>query len=116
MMRCCAIGLSVLVSNLALGLIIDDERILKRGDVNNDNYVDGSDPIFLSSYLYQGGPAPPCLNQADANNDGYVDGSDSIYLFQWLYNGGPAPPSPGPYNQTCTTDNSPYPGCQNPCR
>ena len=115
MRTCLALGLVLLAGNAALGFFADDDRILKRGDVNNDNSVDGSDPMFLNAYLYQGGPAPPCLNQADANNDGSVDGSDSIYLLQWLYNGGPAPPAPGPYNQTCTTDNQPRPGCQNPC-
>ena len=95
----------------AQALIWDEQIIMRRGDANNDGTVDVSDAVYINSYLFQGGPTPPCMNQADANDSGAVDLSDSVFLYQWLYNGGPAPPSPGPYNTQCTIDESPYPGC-----
>jgi hypothetical protein len=102
---------------LGLAAVGEDERILGRGDSNNDSLVNVSDVIFLNNFLFSGGPAPPCMNQADTNLDGRVDNSDSIYLLNWLYNGGPAPPSPGPYNKTCFL-NAPTPtmhSCQSAC-
>ncbi len=105
-----------LACNAALGLIIDDERIVLRGDANNNGAVNMSDASYINNYLFSGGPAPPCMNQADVNNSGGVDVSDSVYLLNWLFNGGPEPPSPGPYNTVCTADDSPYPGCAvDPC-
>jgi hypothetical protein len=107
---------SVLAGNPAHAQIPDDERILGRGDANSDGTVDGADGATITSFLYLGGPAPPCMNQADTNNDGQVDGSDAVYLYNWLYMGGPAPPAPGPFNTTCAADDSPYPGCEtDPC-
>jgi hypothetical protein len=90
---------------------INDADIIARGDVNDDRSVNVSDVIFLNSYLYSGGPAPPCRNQADVNHDGSVDVSDSVYILSWLYSGGPAPPSPGPFATTCTQSSLPLVGC-----
>ena len=90
----------------------DIDVLIKRGDANNDMVVDMSDAIYLSNYIYQGGPEPGCMNQADANDDGQVDSLDAVYLMDWLYNGGSAPPSPGPYNTSCKVDQTwPNPGC-----
>jgi hypothetical protein len=94
---------------------VEDPRILGRGDSNNDHTVNVTDVIYLNSYLYNGGPAPPCMNQADANDDGRVDVSDPIYLLNYLFQGGPAPPWPGPNNIYCVNDPAPFPGCANPC-
>ena len=94
--------------------IINDADIIARGDANNDGVVNMSDVIHLNSYLYNGGPAPPCMNQADANKNGVVDGADSAYLLDWLFNGGPAPPSPGPYATSCTTTD-PFLSCLAGC-
>jgi hypothetical protein len=105
-----------LVSTAAPAVIWDEGTIMRRGDADNNGTVDQADAVYISRYLFNGGPAPPCLNQADANDSGTVDGSDSTYLLNWLYQGGPAPPSPGPYNTECTTDESPSPGCDSsPC-
>jgi hypothetical protein len=104
----CALMVCALCGRLSAGLF--DDEILKRGDSNGDNAVNVSDAIHLSAYLYQSGPAPPCLNQADVNKNGIVDGADSAYLLSWLFGGGPAPPSPGPYATSCTVT-SPYVGC-----
>jgi len=106
---------SVGLGSLGWGGVIDLGAIMRRGDANNNGSVDQADAVYISNYLFNGGPAPPCMNQADANNSGTVDVSDPTYILNWLYQGGPAPPAPGPYNTTCTTDDSPYPGCLNPC-
>lgn len=97
--------------------VFDDPRIiLRRGDANSDGVVNISDPTVINAFLFQGGPAPPCMNQADANNDGRVDISDSTYLFNFLFGGGSAPPYPGPQNTQCVLDDEPYPGCNvSPC-
>ncbi len=52
--------------------IVDDSTIYFRGDANLDGSVNASDPIYISNWLFNGGPTPGCLNQADANNDGSV--------------------------------------------
>jgi hypothetical protein len=90
---------------------INDGDIIARGDVNDSGAVDASDAIYLNSFLYSGGPAPPCRNQADANHDGLLDVSDSIFILAWLYSGGPAPPSPGPFASTCSQSTLPVLGC-----
>jgi hypothetical protein len=74
----------------------------RRGDANSSGFVDVSDPSFISSYLFNGGPQPTCIETADANDDGEVNVSDPTYLASWLFNGGPSPPPPGPFN--CGTD------------
>lgn len=92
-----------------------DDDIVRRGDSNSDGAVNVSDVIHLNSYLYQGGPAPACMNQADVNHDCQVDVSDPIYLLSFLFSGGPAPPSPGPYNTTCTSSSVPVVSCYSGC-
>lgn len=93
---------------------INDDFILKRGDANSDGTVDVSDSAYITNWLFSGGSAPPCANQADVNNDGAVNVSDPIYLNNYLFQGGSAPPAPGPFNEDCTTDDYPYPGCDLP--
>ena len=95
----------------------EDIEIFLRGDANNDKVVNVTDAISINSFLFAGGPEPPCMNQADANNDGLVNVSDSTFILSWLYNGGSQPPSPGPFNTVCVADDAPYPGCAvRPCR
>jgi hypothetical protein len=69
---------------------------LLRGDANVDMQVDIADPILIGEYLFQGGPAPPCMSAADANDDGQVDNTDAVYLYTFLFMGGPRPPQPYP--------------------
>ncbi len=78
-----------------------------RGDVNHD----GSDPdiadlIYMVSYMFQGGPVPPCNEpylpecpteyypEADINGDGSCtpDIADLIYLVTYMFQDGPIPP------------------------
>jgi hypothetical protein len=99
----------------AMALVVDDERIMRRGDANNDGMVQMSDAIFINNWLYSGGPQPPCMNQADANDDGLVTAADATFILNWIYKHTAPPPSPGPFNQVCTVDLAPRPGCMSSC-
>lgn len=106
---------ALLVAGGVLAGIPDDQTILQRGDADSSGVVDVSDASAISSWLFAGGPEPPCLNQADANGDGAVNVSDSAYLASWLFSGGPPPPAPGPYGTECTAAD-PWIGCDvSPC-
>lgn len=91
--------------------VIDDSDIWKRGDANHSGGVNIADAIYINAFLFQGGPAPPCMNEADANDDAHLDGSDAAYLINWLFGGGSAPPAPGSYNTTCTHESNAYISC-----
>lgn len=64
-----------------------------RGDVEDKGAgpVHVGDLVWLTEYVYEGGPAPPCMEQADVNADGVVDEADVIYLADHMFSGGPAP-------------------------
>jgi len=66
------------------------------GDVNNDDIVDMMDVIYLVSYVFQSGSAPPIVDAADM--DGYtgLNISDVRFLVAWLFTGGPPPCSDAP--------------------
>ena len=77
-----------------------------RGDVNDDGVVSISDPIYLLSHLFGGGPVPPCEDAADGNDDGALDLADAIAILRYLFAGGsiPAPSPPGPPGYDPTLD------------
>jgi hypothetical protein len=76
---------------------------VQNGDVNGDWGLDLSDPVYLLSHLFLGGPAPapalaalcpegaPALANGDANGDGAIDISDGIRMLAWLFGGDLAP-------------------------
>jgi|GEM_PF-3318872 len=69
-----------------------------RGDVNrNGTGPDIADLVYLVSFMFSGGPAPPCLEEADINGDGSLlpDITDLVYLVSYMFSGGP-PPVPCP--------------------
>ena len=61
------------------------------GDANDDGIVNILDITYLISFLYKGGPAPPCLNEGDPKGDCNINILDITYLISFLYKGGPAP-------------------------
>jgi len=61
------------------------------GDANADGRVDEEDVIYLSNWLYWGGPEPDPLLAGDANGDCDVDLEDILYLIEYLRRGGPPP-------------------------
>ena len=64
-----------------------------RGDTNSDEAVDISDLVRLTSYMFQSGAAPDCMDAADVNGDGAgPDITDLVYLVGYMFGGGPAPP------------------------
>ncbi len=74
---------------------------LLRADINHDGVgPDISDLVYLVSYMFSGGAAPPCEDppgsgyyaEADINGDGAgPDISDLVYLVSYMFSGGPAP-------------------------
>jgi hypothetical protein len=76
----------------------------RRGDANTDGGIDSADAMFVFSYLFANGPAPPCLDAADANDGGVVDLGDGIYTLQHFFANGPAMPPPYPL---CGSDPTP---------
>ncbi|MFH1327100.1 MAG: dockerin type I domain-containing protein [archaeon] len=78
----------------------DDSRVLissyfgyffKKGDLNKDGLITESDLVFLTDYMFSGGPAPNPLGLADANSDNRVDVSDQTFLSKYVFNDGPFP-------------------------
>jgi len=45
----------------------------------------------MISYVYKGGPIPPCFSEADANGNDMINILDITYLIAYLYKGGPMP-------------------------
>jgi hypothetical protein len=60
------------------------------GDCNSDGTVDAADVVYLISYLYRGGPAPPLL-VGDVNCNGVTEAGDVVFLINYLFRGGPEP-------------------------
>jgi len=56
-----------------------------RGDANHDGCVDISDPIYLSTFLNQGGTPPAQFKEADFNQDGVVDPKDADDILKHLF-------------------------------
>ena len=68
----------------------------RRGDANHDGLVNIADPIWLLTYLFSGGEAPPCLDAADADDSGTLTLADPIAILQYINGFGPVLPAPGP--------------------
>ncbi len=68
----------------------------ERGDTDATGQIDLSDAVFVVSYLFLGGPKPPCDDAADVNKDLRLDLSDAIYLLGYLFLGNAEPPFPFP--------------------
>ncbi|MGB7062151.1 MAG: cohesin domain-containing protein [Candidatus Zixiibacteriota bacterium] len=70
-----------------------------RGDADGDCLVSWSDAVFLTCYLYLGGPVPACWDAADANDDGIVNTGDVVTVLNHIMTGNPLPPPfPAPGN------------------
>jgi hypothetical protein len=82
----------------------------RRGNGNGDGQVDLSDAVYVLSWLFSGGPVPPCLESANSNGSSVVDIGDPIYLLTFLFQGGSPPPAPFP---GCGTGPAPN-GCAEP--
>jgi len=68
---------------------------LIRGDANGDGVIEPlPEAIFLSAYLFGGGPAAPCIDAIDINDDGMANVADIVTLLMWAFAMGPTPPPP----------------------
>ena len=67
-----------------------------RGDANDSGAVDLSDAQTLFSWLFTGGPQPPCLAAANSNLEPALTVTSGVYLLNFLFLGGPMPPQPFP--------------------
>ena len=76
------------------GEVCGEEKPFRRGDANNDDRFDISDPITILTCLFLDGRCPPCRDAGDANDDGRMDISDAAYLLNWRFLGGPSPAAP----------------------
>ena len=102
---CWGLGTCVLSAVLSLPLAAQSAPsagyALENGDVNGDQERDLSDPVYLLSHLFLGGPIAvplaycdadvPVVQNGDSNHDGAIDLSDSVHLLGWLFVGGPEP-------------------------
>ncbi|MGB8656275.1 MAG: dockerin type I domain-containing protein [Candidatus Zixiibacteriota bacterium] len=62
------------------------------GDANANGIINAGDIVYLTSYLFRGGPPPANpIERGDANNSCVVDAGDIVYLCNYLMAGGPAP-------------------------
>jgi hypothetical protein len=73
-----------------------DADPFRRGDANSDGFVDLGDSVWLLSWLFLGGPPPPCLKAGDTNDDGRLALDDALGLLMYRFQGGPPPASPFP--------------------
>lgn len=58
-----------------------------RGDANGDGTVGVSDAIYISNFLFGGGPPPPCMEAADADANGTVNNTDIVAILNHLFLG-----------------------------
>ncbi len=71
-------------------------EVFVRGEANDDGQVNIADAIFILTFLFGGGEAPPCPDAADANDDGALNVADAIKLLGHLFGGeGPLPEPAG---------------------
>lgn len=73
----------------------DPDCCTVRGDVDHDGSIGISDLVYLTDFMFNGGPAPPCFHEGDVDGNGIppIDIADLTYLVEFMFNGGPPPPA-----------------------
>jgi len=64
---------------------------IEQQDITGDGVFDISDIMFLTNYLYRGGPQPSPLQNANVNCDETVNIADVVYLVNYVYRNGLSP-------------------------
>ena len=67
-----------------------------RGDTNEDETFDLSDPVALLAFLFLGTVTLDCLDAADMDDSGELELTDAVFGLLHLFLGGSPPPSPFP--------------------
>lgn len=55
------------------------------GDANHDGTFNIGDAVYLISYIFKGGPPPPCPNETDVNNDCAINVGDAVYMIHCIF-------------------------------
>jgi hypothetical protein len=76
---------------LYMAKVPSEEPAIAYRDITGDEVIDISDVLYLTNYLFRGGPRPRPLENANVNCDGAINLGDVIYLLEYLYRDGPAP-------------------------
>jgi hypothetical protein len=70
----------------------------RRGDANQDGFLNVSDAVAIARAVFGAGNKLPliqgCMDSADADDDGAITTADAVYLCHYLYLGGPSIPAP----------------------
>lgn len=82
--------------SLAAQIGVDIDETFIRGDTNQDDDVDISDPVATLNYLFHGSARVFCSDAADADDDGHVTITDAIFTLGYLFTSGEMPPAPFP--------------------
>lgn len=79
------------------GCEVSAEARFIRGDANEDNEVNISDPIAVLGHLFLGEPIT-CLDAGDFDDSGVVNLTDAVAILDFLFKAGvkPTPPPPFP--------------------
>lgn len=88
----CMVGMCCVLVDTAMPCVSCCEH---RGNVDGlvgSTPIDVSDITYLVSYLFQGGPLPPCPDEGDVDSSGELSVADVTYLVSYLFRGGPPPP------------------------
>jgi len=64
------------------------------GDVDHSGDITVTDFTYLTAYLLEGGPPPPCLDEAEWDDRQLVTVNDLVILVDWLFSGDFPPPCP----------------------
>jgi hypothetical protein len=78
------------------------ETVIDCGDADASGEVDIDDAVYLSSYIFAGGPGPCPYESGDLDCSGGVDIDDVVWLVAFIFSGGNAP---------CDTDGDGVPDC-----
>jgi len=65
--------------------------IHRRGDANDDGFLNVSDAVYLINYVFKHGPTPDSY-LGNANGDLTINVGDVVYLINYIFKGGPPPP------------------------
>lgn len=69
------------------------EPITGNIDFDPEDEITISDLVYMVTYMFQGGPPPPCMEEANVDGDaeGALDINDLVTLVQFMFSSGPSP-------------------------
>lgn len=64
------------------------------GNIDGDalEEINIADLVYMVTFMFQGGPEPPCMDEADVDGNGaFADIADLVYLVDYMFQSGPEP-------------------------